>query len=154
MEKQLIIKQQTFIFNYREDNEFWYIGKNEFDIFDLGYSTDITINEPNPNWEDIESFLKYILKDNKEIAYKLTISNERLKEIFKDQFIKNLPHFKYEDLFFTLSNIEYLGKHETKFEFKYILNFNAESKSDADFFTYNSWNAIFEDEYLVNVFKS
>ncbi len=154
MEKQLIIKQKNFIFNFREENNFWYLGKNEFDIFNLGYFSDITINIANPNWEEIEDFLYYLLKDSKEIHHKLKISNVKLTKVFREHFYNIVPDFKFEDLIFTLCNIEYLEKNKFKNEFKYILNFNAESKSDVDFFTYDSWNTLFEGGILVDAYKS
>jgi hypothetical protein len=56
-------------------------------------------------------------------------------------------------LIFTLCNIEYVGKSEIKNQFKYVLNFNAESKSDTNFFTYDSWNVTFDNDILINATK-
>ena len=154
MNKSLMVINLVFNFELIEEQGIWYLGKNEFDIFKLGYSTDITINESTLNWNEIEGFLKSLLRDINEIHYKLNISNESLKKIFKKSFYRVIPDFKYDDIFFTLCNIEYLGQNETKNGFKYILNFNVESRSDPDFFTYDSWKVVFNNEFLIDAYKT
>lgn len=119
----------------------------------MGYVTDITIVELSPNWENVSSFIQYLLEDRNKMIDKINMSNEKLKEVFKNLFYKLVPDLNYEDIFFTLCNVQYLAVNETKMGFKYILSFNAESKSDVDFFTYNSWNTSFESELLIDAYK-
>lgn len=154
MNKNLIVNNLVFNFEYIDEHKVWYLGKNEFDIFNLGYFTDVTIYEDNPNWKEVINFIHYLLNDKNKIIDKLEISNERLKEVFKTLYYKLIPDLKYDDIFFTLCNVQYLGNNDNGTGFKHILSFNAESKSDADFFTYDSWNTLFEGDILVDAYKS
>lgn len=154
MNKVIIVNNLSFNFELIEEQGIWYLGKNEFDVFNIGYSTDITINVIIPNWERICIFLEYILMANNNIFDKLKMSNERLKDVFKAKFYKIIPDFKYDDVFFTLCNIEYLEQDENTNDFKYILSFNVESKSDSNFFTYDSWNTLFKNDLLIDAYLS
>jgi hypothetical protein len=145
-----------FDFSFREDGEFWYLGNNEFDIFQLGYSTNVTIYNYEINYEEVQDFLNFITMHPEEIKNKIEISNINLKEHFKELYSLVEPNLNFEHIFFTLCNIEFKAvtfeKNLKKFE--YIFNFNAESKSDENFFTYDSWNSYFINNSLIKVSKS
>lgn len=152
MEKEIIVNGLVFKFQYQEEGGFWYLGNNEFDIFQLGYTTNISMNYPDVNWTELQRFLEFITS-NDQINHKIKISNPELHKHFKQCYELIEPDFKFEDIVFTLCNIEYNGiilKDNTE-EFSYVLNFNAESISDEKFFTYDSWNAVFHNKTLVSV---
>lgn len=156
MHKEIIIKNLAFHFSYRTDDGFWYLGKNEFDMFNLGYSSDITLHELSPNWDNVVNFLHFLVDDLEKFAIKINTSNIKLKEFFKNRYYSIAPSLDFEAIFFTLCNIDYkYSKVENEREkFEYVLNFNVESKVDESFFTYDSWNAHFIDDLLLDVYQS
>lgn len=156
MEKVLTVNGLIFNFQYQEEGGFWYLGKNEFDIFQLGYTTNISMDYSDVNWAELQRFLEFITSKDHSIQQKINIANLELQKYFKQCFESIEPNFKYDDLVFTLCNIEYNGiiDEGAKEVFDYVLNFNAESISDRDFFTYDSWNSVFHNETLISVNKS
>lgn len=151
MEKKMVIGDQTYKFSYVVDGDWWYMGYAEFDMFDVGYPTDITLYGKQ-DWKVIEDFLVYLTQNRTEMQERLAFSNQRLRASFEERYQLNDP----DQLYFKLCNIEYVG---TELEaqnkvHKYVLSFNAESRKDPDFFTYESWDVAFANESLVEVFNT
>lgn len=150
--KEIIVNELVFKFEFNEEGGFWYLGYNELDIFNLGYATNITINEKRPKWEDIVCFLKFITNDIAGVKERIFFSILKLKDCFINLY-KNIDlGINYDDVFFILCNIEYKGIISMCFD--YILNFNIGSKTDDSFFMYDSWNAHFINTEPVDFTKS
>jgi|SRR6218665_3964229 len=150
--KEIVINELVFKFEFNKEGGVWYLGYNEFDIFNLGYATNITISEKQPNWESIVIFLKFITNDTIKFKKRILFSSLKLKDYFIFSY-KNIDlEVNYNDVFFTLCNIDYKGI--TVECFNYILNFNVGLKNDDDFFMYDSWNAHFINTKLVDLTKS
>ncbi len=145
--KEIIVKSLVFKFEYFEEQNLWYLGYNEMDLFELGYTTNITIEESNPDWEKVSGFLEFICS-NKEL---FEISNDRLKELFKIRFDKIESSISVEDIFFSLSNVDYKSKSVEGGSFEYELNFNIESKKDSSFFMYDTWTISYRGDEIVEV---
>ena len=156
MEKEIIVNDQKYSFHYRDDSKFWYLGYEEVDIFKLGSKTNLTINKENVDWEEVYGFLQFITKDVNANKQKYELANSKLKVFFKEMYLKINPHLDYEQIYFTLCNIDYLGfvLQNENLVYQYTLNFNVGSIADNDFFSYDSWNVSFLNDEFKEVSKS
>ncbi|HRG53181.1 MAG TPA: hypothetical protein PLL00_10125 [Bacteroidia bacterium] len=149
--KEIVIDDLVFKFEYFEEQNLWYLGYNEMDLFELGYTTNITIEESNPDWEKVSGFLKFICSNKELFQKKVEISNDELKKLFKIRFDKIESSISVEDIFFSLSNVDYKSKSVEGGSFEYKLNFNIESKKDSGFFMYDTWTVSFRGDEIVEV---
>ncbi|NDV70036.1 hypothetical protein [Dysgonomonas sp. 25] len=152
MNKEIIIEEQIFKFEYIKEHKIWYLGYNEFDFLKIGHDVDITIEEAEPNWIRIELFLNFILNDIIRFKKLIEYSNLKLEELFNDIF--GGIETGVNNIFFTLSNITYIKQPQNTECFEYILDFNIGSETNRDFFMYETWNALVKDYELENVSKS
>ena len=155
MNNSLIVNNIVFPFEFIEEKNLWYLGYNEFDVLSLGHSIDITFNGDS-NWDEVRKFLFYLTSNIASQKAKVEVANMKLKVFFYEVFKKSSADFKFEDVYFTLSNIQYIGlsKDLSVAEFEYTYSFNVESISDPNFFTYDSWNVLFRNESIIDVYKS
>ncbi len=149
MKKEVIVEGKKFTFSFvDEGGGYWYLGKNQFDLFELGYTTDITFYEVNSNWDDFLSFLEYISKASFNVHSKIEESNSNLGSVFKESY--ECIGLNIDGVYFTLGNINFLGKSPN---FSYVLSFFVESESDTSFYTTDCWNVYFYGSDIVKVIK-
>lgn len=149
MKREVIIGGKKLTFSFvDEGGGFWYLGKNQIDLFELGYTTDITVYQTNPNWDDFTSFLEYILLESFNVLSKIEESNLKLASVFKESY--EGIDLNIDDVYFTLGNINFLGKMPN---FNYVMNFFVESKSDPSFYTTDCWNVYYHGDEIVKLTK-
>ena len=143
MKKEFNINNNLLSFIYQEDGNFWYIGYNELYISYIESTINITINDKEPNWENVNKFLHLIISNQFNLQEKIIISNTILKKSFEKLYGNLNLDINLKRHFFSLCNIDYKEFNISGNSIKYILNFNIESKTDKDFFMYDSWECSF-----------
>lgn len=149
--KEIIVNNLIFKFQFYDHENLWYLSRNALDLFQLGYTTDITIQEREPDWDNVFDFLEFILSIKETFEEKIERSNYKLKELFKKKFDRLLESMSSEDVSFLLRNIEYKSLNYDNGEFEYELQFDIESKKDPDFFMYDIWAVVFKGNEIKEV---
>ncbi|MFT3994447.1 MAG: hypothetical protein QM660_09075 [Dysgonomonas sp.] len=154
MKKEIIVNNLVFNFEYVDEKSMWNLGYHEFDFLKIGYDVNITINKGEPSWDEIIFFLKFILDDISGFKRLLVQSNSKLRNYFYNMYKDVEIDIEISNIFFTLCNIEYIKYSSKVQQFEYVLNFNIESVSDPDFFMYDTWNAYYMNNQLIDISRS